>query len=291
MKDNELYTFFKERSGSFNEVPGDVLWAKIENGLNNNPKPSKTIRPPLLFIIGGLILFCGITAYLFITKPYVDPYKIEKQVEIPAETHTIVSHEEVILDPTPTTDTVKRKKALKVLSTEPKKEVTFNNPFEQTTVLDKMQHLSDSLVETEFKTDNFPGKTVVTAKGNISPELFKRIIELTLERNKTAYGKIVVVKAYGHKTFRKVIEIPESERDSTYIPFMPSQSTLTPKMPAKDSLKTEYIQFKESMPKVKLKNDKIINPQPIYRAIVVIDSLKTQQNKPILQNTPPGTNK
>src|SRR4051812_14449569 len=39
MKDNELYDFFKDRQQAFDEAPGDGLWAKIENGLEEVPQP------------------------------------------------------------------------------------------------------------------------------------------------------------------------------------------------------------------------------------------------------------
>jgi hypothetical protein len=301
MKDNELYTFFKERSSSFDETPADALWAKIEAGLNNKPEPVKTSKPTtLLYIIGSLLLVCGILAYFAFGRTD-EPTKTKEFIELPAQITPIVTTEEIPFEK-PTTDTVKKKKTFKALNTQPKQEVPFRRIESQNGVQERAQQLIDELFDTDYKTDKLPGRTIVTVKGKISTKLFQKLIEQTLEKNQKAYGDVIIVKAFGHKTFRKVIKIPESEaklptngiiyRDSSYIRFMPSKPILTPQMLAKDSLEIEYIHFKDTEPKAtpqktELKNDKLIDPQPIFHGTLVTDSVKIKQDKPVLNAVQP----
>lgn len=70
MEDKELYNFFKSRKQSFDEAPGDALWAKIENGLNEAPqaatgKSGLSLLKKLLIlpILGVVVAIIWMVAY------------------------------------------------------------------------------------------------------------------------------------------------------------------------------------------------------------------------------------
>ncbi|MEL1245659.1 hypothetical protein AAEO56_15400 [Flavobacterium sp. DGU11] len=70
MEDKELYDFFKGRKQSFDEAPGDALWAKIENGLNEAPqaatdKPGLSLLKKLLImnVLGVVVAIIWMVAY------------------------------------------------------------------------------------------------------------------------------------------------------------------------------------------------------------------------------------
>ena len=281
MQDNELYTFFKERSGSFDETPSDTLWTKIEPGLDKKPEPIKTVKPTtLLYIICSLILIGGIAAYLFFSKTD-GLIKTKEPIAVPLKVTPIVTTEEIPLE-TPVNDTVKRKKTFQALNKNPKQEVPFRKIESQNGVLERAQQLVDELFDADYKTEKLPGRTIVTVKGKISTKLFQQLIEQTLDKNEKAYGDVIIIKAFGHKTFRKLIKIPESEakiptngiiyRDSSYIHFMPSKKILTPEMLAKDSVEINYIQFKDTEPEI-IPQEKI-NPETIHYKAQIINNLK-----------------
>lgn len=67
MKNQDLDNFFKSKSNSFNEMPPDDLWKKIQNNLSQEPKPKSNLKKtfftmalPIITLISATILILNI---------------------------------------------------------------------------------------------------------------------------------------------------------------------------------------------------------------------------------------
>lgn len=257
MSDNELYTYFKGRSCSFDEMPGNALWAKIEDGLNNSPAASA--KPIALFIkIGIAVLIAGIAAVILLNTFSKQEMAIPIQTKSKTQTPIVIPSAKVIESDEVITpilnDTVKKKKKGSI-GFLPKKHDTIGvlAPSQPTYIkFQAIPNNTDSLNTTPLKgkrpeplTQIMPGRIVVTA-GTISKDEFDELVKKTLEKHKDAHGSLIIVKAPRQQTFRhRIPALPKPEpipfkviskkvRDTVLTPetikFKPTQDTLpTPK--------------------------------------------------------------
>jgi hypothetical protein len=219
MEDKELYAFFKNQKQVFNEVPGDSLWRKIESGLDTKiqPKPNSL----LLFIKTGVIvsafILAGIIYYIFTQKQdkITSPAIVIKEANIPVQKNENI----VPANPASThqkelqsiqqnaNDTVKRKKIKpEPVKTIPFKAFTATLPQETDSIIKSRTTIITPLITTTTS----PGRIVITTKDKISKNQFDELTLKALEDNKNVSGTMIIVRAPGHKIFRKVIQIPTS---------------------------------------------------------------------------------
>lgn len=203
MTDNELFNHFKSRSISFDEMPGDALWAKIESGLENTKSSAKPNT--LLLIICGIVLVAGISFYAL--------FKTDKEnIPLPARPHTI--HETAVDNPTiapeattpveftvsTATDSVKKIR-IRVINTSDTKTIPFTQIIKKDSV--NQDIIAPKTVDIKVQTP--PGKVIVTTTQQLNREEFKELTESITEQHKTELGIMLIIKAAGHKPFRKVI--------------------------------------------------------------------------------------
>lgn len=219
MTDNELFNHFKTQSIRFDEAPGDSLWRKIESGLDTKiqPKPNSL----LLFIKTGVIvsafILVGIIYFAFTQRQdkITSPVIVIKEANIPvqknankASTNTASTQQNELQSMQQNAnDTVKRKK----IKPEPVKAI----PFKAFTAI--LPQETDSIIKSRttiitplITTTTSPGRIVITTKDKITKNQFDVLTLKALEDNKNVSGTMIIVRAPGHKIFRKVIQIPTS---------------------------------------------------------------------------------
>ncbi|PZR18937.1 MAG: hypothetical protein DI539_15845 [Flavobacterium psychrophilum] len=297
MTDNELFNHFKTQSTTFEEMPGEDLWAKIESGLNNT-KPTRSSNI-LLFIACG-ILVTALTTWYFITtesvakiSPAIEPVtttapepkniaplkpqlNVFTSAEAPAE-RTTSTQTPVILNNTETvvttaTDSVKktiiRTAKIKTVS---KTEKTVAEPYVKFMSHSKgaVAPLSESPTFEVEKKETI-GSVVITTKQKITTAEYNQLIADMLNEYETSIGSLLTIKAPGHKPFRIVIQYNRTE-------------TLQA-IPTKDSLIINLLQPNAASPSL-IPNRPIlkvseINPDTIYfKSRVVSDSLPATKQR------------
>ncbi len=255
MTDNELFNHFKSQSSCYDEIPGNALWAKIENGLKNDKPAAK--QNTLLAVICGLVLVTAIVLYAIFTTD-----KEDKLLPAPPQPKA----ETVVEKPVTTiTDSVK-KIHIKIINTSEKKTI----PFAQIIKKDSVKQNITAPKTIEIKVQTPPGKVIVTTTQQLTREEFKELTENITEQHKTESGTMIIIKAPGYKPFRKVITAQDAllQPDSINliqpgpIKLIPSGSinllktdSLTLKTDGKSLLTPETIHFipKKDSPKATAK--------------------------------------
>lgn len=287
MSDNELYTYFKDRSTSFNELPGDALWGKIESTLNYN-----SARKPFPFLvkIGIAIIIAGITCVLLLntitnqktTTPEHKKILNAKSHEAIPLTKALETDEVIIAT---VNDTVKKKKrssskdknknkqAISILPNQSSQYIAFR-PITDSLRDKKLQgnELTNTLPhkKTNAITQVMQGRIVVTGE-RMSKVEFDDLVKKTLETHKEAHGSLIIVKAPGQQTFRHKIQA------------LPKPEPVTGILSQKDRIKgnntnpgeTGYVRF------LKVR-DTIISPEnmklnPPVDTLILPESPKTKQ--------------
>lgn len=64
MKNQDLDNFFKSKSNSFDEMPSDDLWKKIENNLLQEPKPKSNFKKPFFTMILPIITLFSVATLI-----------------------------------------------------------------------------------------------------------------------------------------------------------------------------------------------------------------------------------
>ena len=237
MENNEIYNFFKARKHTFDETPGNALWARIESGLNTPVTPSGSgfSFKTLLFLataigvvgIAGAVVLNNDNA---IEKP-LEPARVNEHGKIeakPVVVPEVVKAPDIVItaEASPITitepeitatakDTVKKKKTY----------LAFQKINGKTTDISKDSIPFDiNNVETTVRGTN--GRVAVDTKEKLTPSQFKLLIEKVLAENEQAIGTMVTIKAPGHKVFRHIVKT----KDNTY----PARQTRD-----KNTLKTE----------------------------------------------------
>lgn len=64
MKNKDLDNFFKSKSDSFNEMPSDDLWKKIQNNLSQEPQPKSNFRKTFIMASLPIIALFSVTTLI-----------------------------------------------------------------------------------------------------------------------------------------------------------------------------------------------------------------------------------
>ncbi|RWX03576.1 hypothetical protein [Flavobacterium cerinum] len=220
MEDKELYTFFKNQKQVFNEVPSDSLWEKIECGLDTKiqqkPKPNSLVLFIKVSVIVAALVIVGIAYNVFTPKKeHTAPIKQIVEQNLPIKkteniirTIPVTTHQKELQSVQQNAnDTVKRKK----IKPETVKAIHFK-AF--TAILspetDSIMKSRTTVITPLITTTTSPGRIIITTKDKISKNQFDELTLKALENNKNASGTMIIVRAPGHKIFRKVIQIPTS---------------------------------------------------------------------------------
>lgn len=219
MTDNELFNHFKTQSIRFDEAPGDSLWRKIESGLDTKiqPKPNSLLLFIKTSIIVSAFSLAGIIYFAFTQRQNktTSPVIVIKEANIPVQKNAnkaptnpaSTEQKELQSMRQNANDTVKRKK----IKPEPVKTI----PFKAFTAI--LPQETDSIIKSRttiitplITTTTSPGRIVITTKDKITKNQFDVLTLKALEDNKNVSGTMIIVRAPGHKIFRKVIQIPTS---------------------------------------------------------------------------------
>ncbi len=286
MKDNELYTYFKERENSYNEMPGNELWEKIEHNLNN--KSGITVKPANLFIkIAATLLIAGISGIIILNTLINKEIDVQERKEnfesLPSTPSAKTLETNETLKPT-YADTVKTKKRVlksnkDTLTNKTEKQKSNYLKFKPIVInTDTTQKVVLQAKLPEFKTQVMQGRVLVTGKGRFGKQDFDLLTQHALESHKTAYGSMIIVKAAGHQTFRH--KVPDRDH------YMIMSDSLTG-VPV-DSLIIKYKNGKPLPPSEQRRNkrketnkpnDSVNNNISYVRFLTQSDSLKSEDSK------------
>jgi len=217
MEDKELFDFFKNRSTSFEEMPSEALWNKIQTNIEAS-KSTTFFSASKIIILSVLVLATALIGVFIYTnfKTSIEEKTIHPNVneiiEQPSSTASRIVSEIDTLKKRAETDTLKPKKAFKKPIVTVKKD-TFM-------VFKKLQPLlkTDALkvIDSKFDIDSLKIKPLV--KGNrllfetkqlLTPIEFDSFVQKVLDETKTNYGALIVIKAKGNKPFRQIVKFPE----------------------------------------------------------------------------------
>lgn len=92
MKNKDLDNFFKSRSDSFNEIPSDDLWKKIQNNLSQEPKFKSNFKKPFLTMALPIIALVTVASLIINSnsntkknhKTFLNNDSIKKEKSLPA---------------------------------------------------------------------------------------------------------------------------------------------------------------------------------------------------------------
>lgn len=244
MQDNELYSYFRERKDSFNEVPDDGLWAKIDAGLNAAPVVPAAAK---LTLIKKIALAAAATAITVTTAVLIYNKNVSQAREkvIPrttvseSKTDAITEHVHT-QEPTDTVKKQKAKQAANIIAFRPVKD----SAKLQKPVFMKFRAINtaDSAISImpEIITQQYASTIKISTKEILSQAAFDTLVAQSLKTYRTQSGKILVVMADGHKPFRQVIGVMDNKQYGRIKGVKPVIDTLT--LPGtisfkKDSLK------------------------------------------------------
>jgi len=235
MEDKELFDFFKNRSTSFDEMPSDALWNKIQTNMNASKSStffsaSKIIILTLLTLATVLIgVFIYTNFKISIEEKTIHP-KANEIIEQPNATPPGIVSEIDTLKNRAEIDTLKPKKAL------------FKKPIVTVKKDTFMVLKTDSLkiIDSKFDIDSLKIQPLV--KGNrllfetkqlLTPIEFNWFVQKIIDETKMNYGALIIIKAKGNKPFRHIVKFPEK----ISIAKKTIQSIhYTPKLIVKDSM-------------------------------------------------------
>lgn len=215
MQDNELYSYFRERKDSFNEVPDDGLWTKIDAGLNAAPVVPAAAK---LTLIKKIALAAAATAITVTTAVLI--YKNVSQAPEKVIPHNILPVREMdaVTEPVHTpepVDTVKKKKAkqaAKIIAFRPVKD----SAKVQKPAFMKFRaiNVADSVIAAKptVRTQHYGSTIKISTKEILSKAAFDTLVAQSLKTYRTQSGKILVVMADGHKPFRQVIGVMDNKQ-------------------------------------------------------------------------------
>jgi hypothetical protein len=207
MQDNELYNYFHERKHTGDEMPDDSLWAKIENGLGGSPVRAG-VKSSIYKILLSVVTVVGITGGVYIyTATGGNDEKGSEEV-IPAQ--EVLPSKLTTAEPfTPTepADTVKRKKKVKpVAQSIPFKAFTDSLTKNRQIYKSFMPTGKDSILIANEPTTTLYGNTIKVTTGKLlSRSEFDTLVARTLKLHKDNTGKLLLIKAPGHKPYREAI--------------------------------------------------------------------------------------
>ncbi len=215
MQDNELYSYFREWKDTFNQVPDNSLWQKIDSGLTNTPAATATtakltlIKKLAIGVVSGITVTAAVLVYN--NKPSAIQEK-PKEIVLPAP--TVVSREVTAPEPVveKPQDTVKKKKIKKISKTVPfrtindtlqtKPAIKSFKAFKTPSAADSVKKIIPTILTQQY------GTTIkISTKEILSKAAFDTLVAQSLKTYRTQSGKILVVMADSHKSYRKVIGV------------------------------------------------------------------------------------
>lgn len=271
MEDKDLDCYFKDRSGAFDEAPGEGLWAKIEA---NMPPPSPSRGKGKWLLLGGALCIIGITAAWLFTRNEDKVAAPEKQQEI-----SVVKDSATVPTAAPKieTDTILKKPATATFviqhpapalqTNEPEAfdtdEFTGENEDAIPVVQNAATQTANNNINTPappatksiaYTTEHDRGKDAIdiTITQKITPAERMSLIKNTVEKNAQYIGRTITINAKGYRIYRHTIT------QADYNKFGHPLDTLSPKLNLKvvtdtvfydlmqDSLSPETIKFKSA---------------------------------------------
>jgi hypothetical protein len=220
MENKDIDNYFKDRSGTFNEAPGEALWAKIEANLAP-PVPSKGNAGKWLLGVAAIVIL-GLLAWLVIPteKPVrntpAEKVNVEKtDVHTPAAAVAIKDSvaKRVKVTKTPAKTGLPAAAAVNAEATtispaaDAKADAAFatagaNNVINTAitdTTADKVP------VPFEYALNSNKDEVVITVTDKITPAERKKLITSTVEMNKSYAGRTIIINAKGYRSFKMVI--------------------------------------------------------------------------------------
>lgn len=214
MTDNQIYDFFKSRSNSFDEMPSDDLWNKINQNLNSQDSEvsNSFISKKVLFLI------LATTSALFLTLYFLNNYKEKslppndkKEIQLEnkeiAKPEVTINYQEVVIKKI---DTTKRKRVPKMA-----KKLIYYKRFESiqtnsNTTNPKVENLKiDSLKPNEdidIKPQVLGNRYLFQSQKQLTKEEYDLLVKKILKENELNYGKLIVIRVKGQKPFRQIIQ-------------------------------------------------------------------------------------
>lgn len=262
MTDNQLYDFFKTRSNSFEEMPSDALWNKINQNINREiPQISKKFisAKTVLLLIFAVISTTLLVLFFSNNKP---------EIQKPVEKKEIITNKKSILIeskmddvtreiPVRNSDTVKKKrfqKHFKILSTKNSvaapEPVSLISPKAETPEVAK-QNVSDSL---KFKPQIIGNRYLYESKEELTDEEFDLFVKKVLKENELKYGRLIVIKSKGHIPFRQFMKKPLKSLEIT---------SSTAKLKPESVIYKGILVPKDSI--IKYKNDTLILKETLHK--------------------------
>jgi len=214
MEDKELFDFFKNRSVSFEEMPSDDVWNKIQKNIQASKE--RSFSPTSRTITWSILALAAVvTILLFIPKEAQTT--IENTINNPTQNETIVDanssqNDSVIKTIIPLIDTLKRKKVFKKkLVTSLMDTVSVKKKLQPVLKVDSLEVADSRLIidSLNIRPQLKGNRLLFETKQLLTTTEFESLIRKVLDETKTNYGALVVIKARGNKPFRQIVKFPE----------------------------------------------------------------------------------
>ncbi|MDR6969232.1 hypothetical protein J2X31_003259 [Flavobacterium arsenatis] len=215
MEDKELFDFFKNKSATFDEMPSDEVWNKIQTNIVA-PKSTTFFSIAKVIILSTFILATAVTIGILLytnSKTIIEDEIITPKDNILSQEPSSTESEIDILKNPAKADTLKPKKVLVKKSIIVVKSDTITvlkrlHPFLKTDSIKTISPIIeiDSL---KIKPPVKGNQLLFETKKSLTKTEFDSFVQKILEETKTNYGTLVVIKAKGHKLFRQIVKFPE----------------------------------------------------------------------------------
>jgi hypothetical protein len=220
MENKDIDNYFKDRSGTFNEAPGDALWAKIEAGIEA-PGASKGSGGKWLFGVGGMVILgLALVWLLFPAKEDDNINKVvnHKKVIVPAATQRADTDTATRADTfaiknrtTPQIVQGSRNKTFSVIKKAPAPVATTDKP-----IIEPQNTGGKEITPPPFdyKVIANNDKVEVAVTDNISAAERDSLIAATVTMNAGYPGRKIVIRVKGYDVYSYVIPTAIAEADS-----------------------------------------------------------------------------
>ncbi|KOS06510.1 hypothetical protein AM493_11045 [Flavobacterium akiainvivens] len=258
MEDKDLDKYFKDRSDSFNETPGEGLWAKIE--ANIEPPAQGELKAGKWLLPGaGLVVVAGLVAAWLATRNTTEAPAPTQQQEITVIKDTItLQHTEVKDTLIAIHDTIARnlKMTGKQIVTTPEikdnaiDSLTIDMPVKATVANNsekKANNNKGEIITAHYLTANGQQDTTASGAGviamgykvNESKDKIEieitveekltqaersQLIKSTVQKNAQYVGRKIIIKAKGYRTYSHIIT--ETDKLKYNFPQLGSQPGL-----------------------------------------------------------------
>ena len=218
MEDKELFNFFRTRSASFEEMPSDELWNKIQNAIEIPKKTSSATISKTAFLITFSLATLVVIVY-FINKnknqifenSAIPSNKIEVTTLVDSlEINTFQENKISLESKQAKDDTLKKKKLNLKKSTFPLKNGTFPIP---NTVFPLLKMDSIQIIDSKILIDTIMikpkekgGRLLFETKEILSKSEFDAFVKKILRQTERDFGSLIVIKAKGHQPFRHLVK-------------------------------------------------------------------------------------